>query len=212
MAPASARPGAWAEMPVDEGPPRADGDGMVGSLAVTDLISRTMAILRVDGDRWQELATGLDRDLLLRRPSPGEWSALECLGHASDTEAAVFAARVRAMLAGQPSFPGFDPDRESTPITADTDPTALAERHAALRTESLALLTTVTEVDLERTARHTELGPVTMRELLNEWAAHDLMHVVQAERAVMQAFIPAAGPWRRYFADHDVDAPARGPG
>jgi hypothetical protein len=178
---------------------------------VTDLISRTIAILRVDGARWQALATGLDQDLLRRAPAPGEWSALQCLGHAADTEAVVFAARVRALLGGLPAFAAFDPDRESTPITAATDTTLLAERHAALRAESLALLATVTEADLDRTARHAELGLVTLRELLNEWAAHDLMHVVQAERAVMQAFIPDTGPWRRYFADHDVDASAAEP-
>ena len=175
---------------------------------MTDLVSHTIAILRVDGARWRALATGLDRELLLRPPAPGEWSALQCLGHATDTEAVVFAARVRALLAGRPAFAAFDPDRESTPITAGTDPTLLADRHAALRTESLALLATVTQADLDRTARHAELGPVTLRELLNEWAAHDLMHVVQAERAVMQAFIPASGPWRRYFADHDADPSA----
>jgi hypothetical protein len=38
------------------------------------------------------------------------------------------------------------------------------------------------------------------------------MHVVQAERAVMQAFIPDTGPWRPYFADDDVDAAGNGPG
>ena len=184
---------------------------MGGALAV-NLVSRTIAVLRVDGARWHALATGLDRDLLLRSPAPGEWSALECLGHAADTEAAVFAARVRAILAGQPSFPAFDPDAESTPVTAATNPADLADRHAALRAESLALLAKVTEADLDRTARHADLGPVTLRELINEWAAHDLMHVVQAERAVMQAFIPGSGPWRPYFADHDVDAAANGPG
>jgi hypothetical protein len=177
-----------------------------------DLVSRTIAILRLDGARWQALATSLDQDLLLRPPAPDEWSALECLGHAADTEAVVFAARVRAMLAGQLSLAAFDPDSESTPITAGTDPTALAERHALLRAESLALIATITEADLDRTARHAELGPVTLRELLNEWAAHDLMHVVQAERAVMQAFIPDTGPWRPYFADDDVDAAGNAPG
>ena len=172
---------------------------------MTDLISRTIGILRIDGDRWQALATSLDRELLVRPPAPGEWSALDCLGHATDTEAAVFAARVRALLTGQAVLASYDPDAESTPITADTDPAALARRHAALRAESLALLGTVGETDLDRTARHADLGPVTLRELLNEWAGHDLMHLVQAERAVMQAFIPGSGPWRRYFADHDVD-------
>jgi len=44
--------------------------------------------------------------------------------------------------------------------------------------------------------------------MLNQWAAHDTMHLVQAERAVMQAFIPESGPWRHYFVDHDVEAKA----
>ena len=44
-----------------------------------------------------------------------------------------------------------------------------------------------------------------MAELLNEWVAHDTMHIVQAERALIQPFIPASGPWRGYFADHDVE-------
>jgi hypothetical protein len=141
---------------------------------------------------------------------PGEWSALACLGHATDTEAAVFAARVRALLAGTPVLASYDPDVESTPITPATDPAALAARHAALRAESLALLATVAETDLDRVTRHAEFGPVTLRELLNEWAAHDLMHLVQAERAAMQAFIPHSGPWRPSFADHDVGASMSG--
>ncbi len=175
---------------------------------MTDLVSRTIAILRINGERWRALATGLDGEILLRPPAPGEWSALQCLGHATDTEAAVFAARVRALQAGDAVLAAYDPDRESTPITAQTDPAALAERHAALRAETLAVLATVVEKDLERAGRHAELGMVTLRQLLNEWVAHDLMHLVQAERAVMQAFIPESGPWRSAFADHDVDASA----
>jgi hypothetical protein len=176
--------------------------------AMTDLIRRTIDILRIDGDRWRALATGFDRELLARQPEPGEWSALQCLGHAADTEAAVFATRVRALQSGQAVLANFDPDEESTPITADTDPAALAERHATLRAQSLALLSTVTEADLDRTAHHAGFGPVTLRELLNEWAAHDLMHLIQAERAVMQAFIPSSGPWRPSFAGHDVARPS----
>jgi hypothetical protein len=174
---------------------------------MSDLIDRLIDILRIDSDRWRALATALDRDLLARQPAPGEWSALQCLGHAADTEAFVFAARIRAMKEGRPELPSYDPDVQATPITAETDPRALAERLAVQRRDSLALLSTVTDDDLDRTSRHLELGPVTLRQLLNEWAAHDLMHIVQAERAVMQPFIPDSGPWRFYFADHDVEAP-----
>jgi hypothetical protein len=163
-----------------------------------------MGILRINGERWLALAKGLDRELLARPPAPGEWSALECLGHATDTEAGVFTARVRAVLAGQPEVPGYDPDTQGTPITADTDPAEMGKQHAARRAENLALLARVKEADLDRTSRHSELGPFTLGELLNEWAAHDLMHLVQAERAVMQPFIHNTGPWRSNFADHDV--------
>lgn len=175
---------------------------------MTDLIDRLVDILRIDIERWRALATGLDRELLARRPEPGEWSALQCLGHAADTEAQVFASRVRAIMDGRPTLPAYDPDVQGTRITDATDPAVLAEQLTSLRRDSLALLTTVTEADLDKTSRHLELGSVTLRELLNEWAAHDVMHIVQAERAVMQPFIPASGPWRHYFADHDVDVQA----
>jgi hypothetical protein len=62
----------------------------------------------------------------------------------------------------------------------------------------------VTIEDLTCTAKHSELGTVTLGELLHEWAAHDLMHTEQDERARMQPFILGSGPWRPYFKDHDV--------
>jgi hypothetical protein len=176
---------------------------------VSDLVGDLIDILRIDGDRWRSLATSLDRDLLARVPAPGEWSALQCLGHAADTEAFVFTARIRAIRDGRPELPTYDPDVQAEPITDTTDPIALAERLISERRDSLALLATIADEDLDRTSRHLELGPVTMRELLNEWAAHDMMHIVQAERAVMQPFIPSSGPWRSYFADHDVEAPPK---
>lgn len=173
---------------------------------MSDLIRDLIDILRANGDRWRALASGFDRDLLARPPAPGEWSALQCLSHTADTESIVFAARIRAIKEGRPELPSYDPDIQGTPVTPETDPLAVAERLAVQRRDSLALLATVIEADLDRTSRHLELGPVTLRELLNEWAAHDMMHLVQAERALMQPFIPASGPWRVYFADHDVQA------
>jgi hypothetical protein len=177
---------------------------------MTDLVDYLIDILRINGERWRALAGGLDRDLLARQPLPGEWSALQCINHAVDTETQVFASRIRAIKDGRPSLPAYDPDSQATPVTEDTDPLALAERLSTQRRASLALLATITDEDLALRSRHLELGDVTLGELLNEWAAHDTMHIVQAERALMQAFIPASGPWRSYFADHDVDVPKPG--
>ena len=60
--------------------------------------------------------------------------------------------------------------------------------------------------DLGRSSVHSALGRVTLGEMINEWVAHDLMHTVQAERALMQPFIVDSGACRRYFTDHDVEA------
>lgn len=66
------------------------------------------------------------------------------------------------------------------------------------------MLAEVSLADLSRQARHQELGIVSLSELVHEWAGHDLMHTVQAERALMQPFIQGCGPWQAYFRDHLV--------
>ena len=43
---------------------------------------------------------------------------------------------------------------------------------------------------------------MTLREMLSEWAAHDLNHTIQAERALIQPFLHESGPWIVYFTDH----------
>lgn len=169
---------------------------------MSSLITSAVSMLAATPARWTALA-GVDAGLLARPPAPGEWSALECLDHVVDNEAAVFRARVRAIREGA-TFAGVDPaPAGSRPVRPMAD---LAAQFAALRAESLEVLATLADSELELVGRHADLGPVTMRELLSQWAAHDTMHVVQAERALMQAFIPGSGPWRFYFADHDVEA------
>ena len=169
------------------------------------LLTSVTAMLAATPARWTALAS-LDAELLARQPTPGEWSAIECLGHVVDGERQVMLHRALAIREGR-DFPAFDPDSEGSPIRGTM--AELAAEFAAQRAASLRELATFTEADLDRTARHAEFGPVTLRELLNEWAAHDTMHVVQAERALMQAFIPGTGPWRMYFGDHEaVPSPA----
>ncbi len=159
-------------------------------------------ILSTTAARWLSLTETVPVDLLTRTPAPNEWSALDCLCHLFDTEKWVFPARVQALLTGQ-NMVAFDPDTQGTQSTM-WNPEQLAAEFARLRKDSLAALEQITIQDLTRTGQHSELGTVTLGELLNEWAAHDLMHTVQAERALMQPFIQGSGPWRHYFRDHDV--------
>lgn len=159
-------------------------------------------ILSTTAVRWLNLTEILPVDLLARTPVPGEWSALDCLCHLLDAEQWVFPVRMQAFLAGK-NFVAFDPDTQGTRYTTQ-NPVQLAEEFIRRREDSLAELDQVTIQDLTRTAQHSELGTVTLGELLHEWGAHDLMHTVQAERAMIQPFILGSGPWRPYFQDHDA--------
>lgn len=152
--------------------------------------------------RWQNLAQSVPADLLAEPAAPGEWSAVECLQHLIDIEH-VFRFRLNAFREGR-DFAAFNPDKEGT---RQVSPSAqeLALEFSRLREESLHLLDDITPADYPRQARHSELGLVTLEQMLNQWAAHDLNHTVQAERALMQPFIRASGPWRKYFTDHIIE-------
>jgi hypothetical protein len=165
-------------------------------------IPSVLALLATTPLLWLSLSTMLPPAVLERPAADGEWSASACLSHLVDTERYVFPARVRAILDGR-DLPAFDPERQGS-NPDETGPAAMAAEFAERRRQSLALIGALGAQDLERTAIHAELGPVSLRQLLNEWAAHDLNHTVQAERSIMQPFIAACGAWQLYFSDHDL--------
>lgn len=168
---------------------------------MADILTWVRPVLMTTPKRWTDLTATLPIDLLTLPPAPGEWSALQCLQHLVDTERMVFPMRVQYLLAEQ-DFPAFDPDSQGSAPLVDQSPVALAAEFARLRAVALAVFDTVTAADLGKRARHQELGIVTLSELLHEWAGHDLMHTVQAERALLQPFIRGCEPWSAYFADH----------
>lgn len=171
---------------------------------MNEILAEAHTILRTTPLRWASLAENLSEALIGEAPAGGQWSARDCLQHLVDTERWVFPVRIEALLAGQ-DFAAFDPDSQGTTSASSLPARELAAEFGSLRARSLALLERLTPSDLGRQARHQELGPVTLAELLHEWAGHDLMHTVQAERALMQPFIRGCGPWQSYFRDHAVN-------
>lgn len=165
------------------------------------VVQRAHEILQSTPARWIVLGQTIDPSLLRRAPAPGEWSALECLHHLVETERDVFPVRLQRFLAGQ-DFDAFTPSAEAPATPNDLDAGKLASEFERLRLGSLEMLERLGVSDLGRSALHPELGSVTLSQMIHEWAAHDLMHTVQAERALMQPFIDGCGPWRSYFSDH----------
>jgi hypothetical protein len=165
-----------------------------------DLLTQVYSVLATTPARWLKLTETLPVGLLSLAPAAGQWSAVECLQHIVDTER-VFETRLASLLACR-DFPGFNPDHEGSPAGSEVSPVGLAHELARRRNANLAALGRVAPDDLGRQARHQELGLVTLREMVNEWAAHDLNHTIQGERALMQPFIAGCGPWAPFFADH----------
>jgi hypothetical protein len=167
----------------------------------SNLLQRVRSVLTTTPDRWDKMACAVPLDLLSERPAPGEWSAIECLQHLIDSEG-VFQSRLSAFRAGR-DFPAFNPDQQGTKLENAT-PEILIKEFSYRREESLRLLEDISAEEFKLSAHHAELGPVTLEQMVNEWAAHDLNHIVQAERAIMQPFLRGCGPWQRYFTDHMV--------
>ncbi|NLG97806.1 MAG: DinB family protein [Chloroflexi bacterium] len=169
---------------------------------MNELLKHVTAVLTTTPLRWNNLTQTIPDELIRQAPAQGEWSALECLLHLVDTER-LFQSRLQAFAEGR-DLPAFDPDVEGTKLTESTSAKDTAAEFERLRRSTLEMIKALTPPDLDHRSRHTELGVVSLREMLNEWAAHDLNHTMQAERAMMQPFIRDSGPWMQYFTAHII--------
>jgi hypothetical protein len=156
------------------------------------------AILASSPQRWQFIIDTYPLELLTAQPAPNEWSALECLQHLVDCDRISTPVRLKTFMTGG-GFPAFNPADDGS---GNTPSIALVAEFAALRAENMLLLENFTEVDLGKEAHHAEYGTVTLSQYLTHLAGHDLMHMVQAEQAIMQPLIKDVGPWIVNYEAH----------
>lgn len=57
----------------------------------------------------------------------------------------------------------------------------------------------LTNAQLALEGEHPEFGPVTLRQLLSTWTAHDLAHTGQIVRVMAKQYLDAVGPWRAFL-------------
>ncbi|HWG85169.1 MAG TPA: DinB family protein [Deinococcales bacterium] len=146
-------------------------------------------------------------DALLRGISPGwqhanegegTWSPFEVVGHLVHTDETAFLPRARHILDHGESRP-FEPLDRFAQLSRFPDWTleALLDRFAAVRSENLVALRgwNLTSEQLQARGLHPQLGPVTLRQLLATWAAHDLSHLGQVVRVMAKRYAAEVGPW-----------------
>ena len=123
--------------------------------------------------------------LLRVKPAPGEWSALECVGHLADAELVV-AARMRWILAqDEPDIVGYDQALWVDALRHNEDDTELlVGGFEALRRANLDLWWRITPEQRSRVGIHRERGPESVDLMFRLAAGHDRVHLAQARRAL----------------------------
>ena len=134
---------------------------------------------------------------------PGTWSPYVVVGHLIHGERADWMPRLSIILEHGTARP-FDPfDREAQfRESAGKSLETLLDEFATLRSENLerlrALRLAPAQLDLQ--GMHPDLGPVTVRQLLATWTAHDLGHLLQVSRTMARRYRDEVGPWARYLS------------
>lgn len=168
--------------------------------AVARSIQPAVSLLEKTPVVFETLLRDLPEELLHWKPAPERWSIAEVLGHLADIEE-VYADRVRRIVTEDtPALRKYD--LEGAKASGEYSRRSAIENLAFFskkRHSTVILLKTIPASSGERTATHSELGTITLDELLNEWAGHDLGHLRQiAELYRADAFYPNSGPFQKY--------------
>ena len=145
---------------------------------------------------------GLSTEDVNWKPGPKRFSIAETLEHLSHVEGHCFRARVERIV--EEDTPAIEP--------YDTDAYFAAGQYSGRDAEdSFDHFEEQRELNLEylrglpgsaasRTGRHAELGEITVGQLMNEWALHDLGHIRQiAEIIRALKYYPQMGPFRSQY-------------
>jgi hypothetical protein len=124
-------------------------------------------------------------ELMAVPPAPGEWSAVEVLGHLAAVEL-TNGLRYRAMLVAEaPNLDDYgQPAWGSLWRSAPVDTVALLALFAGLRRANVEFWHNLDDAGRKRIGLHPECGPETIELRFRMLAGHDRMHLAQAERAI----------------------------
>lgn len=185
----------WAEPPDNQRHSAlADGEGSISELLpwlerqemerlTPDFQSITamLATMRSAPAVIDSLLHELKEELWITRPAPEEWCPTEIICHFRDVDRFVNLPRIRAVLdAENPFLAAEDTDQwaEEQQYICQDGELALKEFNEQ-RSMLLDTLSTISEGDWQRPARHSIFGRTDLRELVGIIAGHDRLHIEQ---------------------------------
>ena len=154
------------------------------------LLEKTPALLEI-------MLRDVPEEILDWKPAADRWSIAEVLGHLATIEE-LYAHRAKRIVVdtNPPLAQYIEPDEAA--VRKRTARQHLADFVGA-RQAHIFFWHSLPSAAGSRTGMHHEMGSVTLLQLLNELANHDLGHLRQiAELYRAKAFYPLAGPFRKY--------------
>jgi len=162
-------------------------------LPCLDLLEATPFILR-------GLMTELSAEDVRWKPAPDRFSVGELLAHLSHIEGHYYRARVDRFLTEEnPEFE-IEDTQHHLELYRDMDPEDAFDHFEEQRETNIEALRDLPPGAGDRRAVHPEVGPITLAQMLNEWALHDLGHVRQlAELVRARKYLAGAGPLGSFY-------------
>jgi hypothetical protein len=157
-------------------------------LPCLDLLQATPGILR-------GLTSELTDDDARWKPAPDRFSVAEVLAHLSHSEVHCYRMRLDRFLAE--TRPTFEPDDAQMylDLYRDADPEDAFDQFKKHRETNVEYLRDLPSEAGDRVALHQEAGEITLKQMLYEWALHDLGHIRQiAELVRARKYLQGAGP------------------
>ena len=162
-------------------------------LPCLDLLEATPTILR-------GLMTELTAEDVRWKPAPDRFSVGEILAHLSHAEGNCYRTRLDLFMSEEnPEFESDDAQFHLD-LYRNADPEDSFDHFEEQRETNIEFLRSLPMGAGGRKAVHQKAGPITLDQMLNEWAMHDLGHVRQiAELVRARKYFAAAGPLGSFY-------------
>ncbi len=137
----------------------------------------------------RDAIAGMTGEQINATPIPGKWSTRQVICHIADFEP-VYADRMkRALAEDEPTIFGGDPDAFAARLAYDQrDIGEELQMIESVRKHVARILRTLRPDEFQRTANHSEAGPLTLEKLLTNITNHIPHHVkfIKEKRAALE--------------------------
>lgn len=148
---------------------------------ISDKITPAILGLEQNMHAIASLLSGLSENEQLHRPEARKWNLLEIICHLYDEEREDFRARIRYILENESG--GFVPINPVQWVEArkyaEQDFDRVLNLWKSERMASVEWLNTTKNSNWEQAYMHPKLGNMTASMLLQNWLAHDFLHIRQ---------------------------------